>query len=60
MEKNLIKISDASRILGVAPNTLRIWEKRGLLVPVRTFGKHRRYNLLDIKKLAGGRNEDSC
>ena len=54
METNLVKISDAAKILGVTTVTLRNWERQGHIVPVRTFGKHRRYNLEDIKKLATG------
>lgn len=53
MQTNLIKISDAAKILGVTPKTLRVWEKEGKIKPVRTFGKHRRYLLSEIKSLGG-------
>lgn len=51
MEIILVKISEAAKILGVTTVTLRNWEKEGKLKPVRTFGKHRRYNLNEIKTL---------
>ena len=51
MENELIKISDAAKIIGVTPKTLRLWEKEGKIKSIRTFGKHRRYKLLEIKQL---------
>jgi len=51
MEIILVKISEAAKILGVTTKTLRNWEKEGKLKPVRTLGKHRRYNLNEIKAL---------
>jgi len=53
MENNFIKISEAAKIIGVTTKTLRDWEKQGKIKCVRTFGKHRRYKLADIKKLIG-------
>lgn len=51
MEITLVNISKAAKILGVTTKTLRNWEEQGKLKPVRTFGKHRRYNLNEIKTL---------
>lgn len=51
MGNELIKISDAAKIIGVTPKTLRLWEKEGKITSIRTFGKHRRYKLLEIKQL---------
>jgi excisionase family DNA binding protein len=51
MEIILVNISKAAKILGVTTKTLRNWEGQGKLKPVRTLGKHRRYNLEEIKDL---------
>jgi putative resolvase len=51
MEIILVNISKAAKILGVTTKTLRNWEDQGKLKPVRTLGKHRRYNLEEIKAL---------
>lgn len=48
MEK-WISIGKASKILGVSISALRMWEKRGILVPHRTPTGHRRYALLQIE-----------
>ena len=49
----LLKISQASKLLKVHPNTLRIWDKKGILKSVR-FGQRRdrRYRRADLYKLA--------
>lgn len=50
MEK-LIKLKEAAEILSVHPNTLRLWDKKGILKAVRIGDKKlRRYRLEDIKK----------
>ena len=51
MEIILVNISKAAKILGVTTKTLRNWEDQGKIKPVRTLGKHRRYNLEEIKAL---------
>ena len=45
----LLKISETAEILNVHPNTLRKWDKKGVLVAIR-FGerKDRRYRKEDI------------
>ncbi len=47
----LITLAEASKILSVHPNTLRKWDKKGVLVAVR-FGerKDRRYRKEDVLK----------
>lgn len=37
-------IGDVAREIGVSPQTLRVWESQGLLIPLRTTGGQRRYN----------------
>jgi len=50
-----IKIGEASKLLGVTPQTLRRWERDGHLVPdKKTEGNTRYYNLdrlLNIRKV---------
>ena len=44
-------ISVAAELAGVHPQTLRIYERKGLLEPARTAGGSRRYSDLDIALL---------
>ena len=44
-------ISVAAQLAGVHPQTLRIYERRGLLFPARTAGGNRRYSDADISRL---------
>ena len=55
MEKRLVKIGEASALLGVTPQTLRKWEETGELLPERRSKTGTRY--YDINKLVGINNE---
>jgi MerR family transcriptional regulator, heat shock protein HspR len=44
-------ISVAAELAGVHPQTLRIYERKGLLSPARTPGNTRRYSQRDIARL---------
>jgi len=44
-------ISVAADLAGVHPQTLRIYERRGLLRPYRTAGGTRRYSAADLERL---------
>jgi MerR family transcriptional regulator/heat shock protein HspR len=44
-------ISVAAELAGVHPQTLRIYERKGLLRPARTAGNTRRYSNRDIERL---------
>ena len=44
-----IAIGEASKALGVSITTLRRWEVEGKLVPERTAGRQRRYDLAKLK-----------
>jgi MerR family transcriptional regulator/heat shock protein HspR len=44
-------ISVAAELAGVHPQTLRIYERKGLLEPARTSGRSRRYSDEDIQLL---------
>ncbi len=44
-------ISVAAELSGMHPQTLRIYERKGLLQPARTEGRSRRYSEQDISRL---------
>jgi MerR family transcriptional regulator/heat shock protein HspR len=44
-------ISVAAELAGVHPQTLRIYERKGLVTPKRTAGNTRRYSERDIRRL---------
>jgi MerR family transcriptional regulator, heat shock protein HspR len=44
-------ISVAAELAGVHPQTLRIYERKGLLEPARTSGGNRRYSNADLQRL---------
>ena len=44
-------ISIAAELAGVHPQTLRVYERKGLLTPQRTGGNSRRYSARDIQLL---------
>ena len=45
-----LSISEAAYLLGVSTDTLRRWEEEEKLIPERTKGGHRRYDLTTILK----------
>jgi MerR family transcriptional regulator/heat shock protein HspR len=47
----LYVISVAAELAGVHPQTLRIYERKGLVEPARTSGRSRRYSEEDIELL---------
>ena len=44
-------ISVAAELTGIDPQTLRLYERRGLLTPARTDGGTRRYSDADLDRL---------
>ena len=50
-ERALFVISVAAELAGVHPQTLRIYERKGLITPARTSGRSRRYSERDIALL---------
>jgi MerR family transcriptional regulator, heat shock protein HspR len=50
-ERAVYIISVAAELAGVHPQTLRIYERKGLLTPARTAGNTRRYSERDIDRL---------
>jgi putative resolvase len=47
--KKLVDIKEAAHVLGVSATTLRRWEQSGKLIPERTHGGHRRYDLNQLR-----------
>jgi MerR family transcriptional regulator, heat shock protein HspR len=50
-ERAVYIISVAAELAGVHPQTLRMYERRGLLSPERTSGNTRRYSERDIERI---------
>lgn len=50
-ERAVYIISVAAELAGMHPQTLRIYERKGLLSPARTAGNTRRYSESDIDRL---------
>ncbi|MGZ6544355.1 MAG: heat shock protein transcriptional repressor HspR [Actinomycetota bacterium] len=50
-ERAVFIISVAAELAGVHPQTLRIYERKGLVRPKRTQGNTRRYSLADVELL---------
>lgn len=50
-ERAVYVISVAAELAGVHPQTLRIYERKGLLEPARTAGGNRRYSEADLERL---------
>ncbi len=55
-KSKLLKLSEAAELLNVHRNTLRKWDKKGILVAIR-FGERRdrRYKKEDVLKLMESR-----
>lgn len=50
-DRPLFMISVAAELAGMHPQTLRLYERRGLVLPQRTAGKTRRYSQHDVDRL---------
>ena len=60
VERNLIKIGEASRLLGVSVQTLRNWHESGELVPLYVSrGGRRFYSRKEINKFLKGKGDSS-
>jgi MerR family transcriptional regulator/heat shock protein HspR len=51
LDRGLFSISVAAELAGLHPQTLRIYEREGLLDPARSAGGTRRYSRHDIDRL---------
>ncbi|HEU4539928.1 MAG TPA: helix-turn-helix transcriptional regulator [Jiangellaceae bacterium] len=50
-DRGLYSISVAAELTGVGPQTLRLYETKGLVDPARTDGGTRRYSDQDIQRI---------
>lgn len=50
-DRALYVISVAAELAGVHPQTLRMYERKGLVAPQRTTGNNRRYSSRDIERI---------
>lgn len=50
-DRGLYVISVAAELAGVHPQTLRLYERKGLVSPQRTAGNNRRYSQRDIERV---------
>lgn len=50
-DRPLFMISVAAELAGMHPQTLRLYERRGLVTPQRTAGQTRRYSQRDVERL---------
>lgn len=56
--EELLTLKEAAQILKVHPNTLRLWDKKELLIAVRIGEKRtRRYKKEDIERFINKKNK---
>jgi len=56
-EKNLLSIGEVAKIFGINRDTLRNWEEKGIITPLRIGPRQdRKYRPEDIEKIAGDKN----
>jgi len=56
--EELLTLGEAAGILKVHPNTLRLWDKKGVLVAIRIGVKRvRRYKKEEIEKFINKKNK---
>ena len=61
MEKKLVKIGEAAKLLGTSPDTLRKWEASGELLPARkTLSGTRYYDVSELLNLGDGDARTVC
>jgi DNA-binding transcriptional MerR regulator len=50
--EKLLGVKDASRVLGVSPNTLRKWSDQGIIHTARLPGsQYRRYTMSELQRV---------
>jgi len=49
--EDMLSVEEAASALGISSQTLRNWEKKGIFVPTRSAGGHRRYKRADVLAL---------
>jgi hypothetical protein len=51
-KRDILRVSEAAKILGISPQTLRNWEKLGRITAQRSPGGQRYYRLSEVQRLA--------
>jgi len=51
MNERLLTISQAAKVLGVHPNTLRSWADKGLIAHVKLPSGYRRFRRADVERV---------
>lgn len=49
--QTLYTIGEAADVLGISIPTIRMYEREGLIIPVRKHSKHRRFSQKDIERI---------
>ena len=49
--QNLLNVHDVSEAINVSPDTIRRWDKKGLIKATRSEQNHRLFSVLEIKRL---------
>ncbi len=58
MTKETFTRSEAAQILGVKPDTVKKWEKKGLIIPAFHINDRPRYSKEALDKLKKTRSDD--
>ena len=56
----ILTVSEAARVLGIAPKTARVWADRGRLPVVRTEAGWRLFWRRDVERLAERRRREAA
>jgi predicted site-specific integrase-resolvase len=56
----LLKRKQVAQMFGVAMNTIRVWERQGLITPCCHINKRPRYYRNDLEKIANPKNENNA
>jgi excisionase family DNA binding protein len=59
MTDKWLSLSDAAKVLGVHPSTVRLWSDKGVLPTHKTQGGHRRYKQAEISLWAESNHKSS-
>ena len=59
MTDEWLSLSDAAKVLGVHPSTVRLWSDKGVLPTHKTQGGHRRYKRSEISLWAESNQKSS-
>ncbi len=47
----LLNVLEASKIIGVSPDTIRRWDKKGLIKAKRSTLNHRLFNVTELQRI---------